>query len=428
MFNLIIEGLFGTFSAMIFTISIVLLFLFSCLILLLPAKRQWVISKAPSLLTTLGLFGTFCGVAIGLGEFDVSNIDQSVINLISGMKLAFWTSILGMLGSFTIHVFQYIIGCFSENEDDEEDDIGSKIYQLLKEQEKNNSLTKEVQQWKTASIQTNKIIIREIQSLYNAFNSFVDKMAENNSKALIGALEEVVRDFNTKINEQFGDNFRQLNDAVGKLLEWQEHYRKHLEALIEQFKLAQTGIEASRDGIEKIKTNLDAIPMTLTQMRKVIIAIDNGLKESGDTLRAFTALRNQASEVFPSIQKGITNLTDNLTISIQETVNKFQTSTNEQNEIIKKLGETSVAITGNVQTTLKRGVDQVQSVFNEAVEKMKQSTLDSFDTFDKQAEENLSKIMQVMGNNLASIHQKLIDDCQELTDQIRHLVETAHNN
>ena len=72
-----------------------------------------------------------------------------------------------------------------------------------------------------------------------------------------------------------------------------------------------------------------------------------------------------------------------------------------------------------------KGADQVQAVFNESVEKMKQSTLDSFTTFDKQAEENLNKIIQLMGNNLASIHQKLIDDCQSLTGQISILVEAA---
>ena len=54
---------------------------------------------------------------------------------------------------------------------------------------------------------------------------FMAKMAENNSKALIQALQEVIRDFNTKISEQFGDNFNQLNSAVGQLLVWQERYR-----------------------------------------------------------------------------------------------------------------------------------------------------------------------------------------------------------
>lgn len=54
-------------------------------------------------------------------------------------------------------------------------------------------------------------------------------MAENNSKAFIQALEEVIKDFNNKITEQFGDNFKQLNLAVGALLTWQENYKNYIE-------------------------------------------------------------------------------------------------------------------------------------------------------------------------------------------------------
>ena len=56
-------------------------------------------------------------------------------------------------------------------------------------------------------------------------------MADNNTKALIEALESVMRDFNAKINEQFGDNFKQLNEAVGRINDWQEQYRQQMDEL-----------------------------------------------------------------------------------------------------------------------------------------------------------------------------------------------------
>ena len=46
----------------------------------------------------------------------------------------------------------------------------------------------------------------------------LQKLSEMGSKALVEALRDVIRDFNTKITEQFGDNFKQLNEAVAKLL------------------------------------------------------------------------------------------------------------------------------------------------------------------------------------------------------------------
>ena len=58
-------------------------------------------------------------------------------------------------------------------------------------------------------------------------------MVENNQKAIIEALREVIKDFNTKITEQFGDNFKELNSAVSKLLSWQIQYKDELEIIKE---------------------------------------------------------------------------------------------------------------------------------------------------------------------------------------------------
>jgi len=73
-----------------------------------------------------------------------------------------------------------------------------------------------------------------IDGLTEAFDRYAENIAETNSKAFVSALSEVVRDFNAKINDQFGDNFRQLNSAVERLVSWQVQYEKQLEALIEQ--------------------------------------------------------------------------------------------------------------------------------------------------------------------------------------------------
>ena len=51
---------------------------------------------APTLLTTIGILGTFTGVVFGLWHFDVNNIDQSIPGLLEGLKTAFITSVAGM--------------------------------------------------------------------------------------------------------------------------------------------------------------------------------------------------------------------------------------------------------------------------------------------------------------------------------------------
>jgi cell division septum initiation protein DivIVA len=77
-------------------------------------------------------------------------------------------------------------------------------------------------------------ISEQSDRLTGAFNRHAENIAEANSKSLVSALSEVVRDFNARINEQFGDNFRQLNSAVERLVSWQVQYEQQLKALIEQ--------------------------------------------------------------------------------------------------------------------------------------------------------------------------------------------------
>ena len=61
-------------------------------------KRRWV-EQLPSIVSTLGVIGTFLGITLGLTEFDPTDIDASIPTLLEGLKTAFFTSLAGMTGS-----------------------------------------------------------------------------------------------------------------------------------------------------------------------------------------------------------------------------------------------------------------------------------------------------------------------------------------
>ena len=90
-----------------------------------------------------------------------------------------------------------------------------------------------------------------LDKLAISFDNFAQTMTENNSSALIEALEEVMRDFNSKINEQFGDNFKQLNEAVGQILVWQEQYQSQMTQLAEEFSIAAASIDSSKQSLSE---------------------------------------------------------------------------------------------------------------------------------------------------------------------------------
>ena len=59
--------------------------------------------SVPPLLVSIGIFGTFLGILIALQAFNVEDRIDSIGNVIIGLKLAFGTSVFGLLGSHLIH-------------------------------------------------------------------------------------------------------------------------------------------------------------------------------------------------------------------------------------------------------------------------------------------------------------------------------------
>ena len=86
-----------SFETQIFLVTIVL-FALIFHVTYTPATAE----KAPAFLTTLGIFGTFVGIAIGLMEFNTVDISASVPKLIEGIKTAVWASAGGIFAALTV--------------------------------------------------------------------------------------------------------------------------------------------------------------------------------------------------------------------------------------------------------------------------------------------------------------------------------------
>lgn len=197
----------------------------SLAILLSPflLKKQQSLSALSELTTTFGIFGTFVGIFIGLLAFQVTDIEGSVPRLLEGLKTAFLTSIAGMLAGIILKIRPSIYGVMVEEEDSK--DTGEAIISLLKSIKEGNEaqsnthgdLLRKIE--KALNGDGDSTVLTQLQKLRTSFTDkqdelvkefreFAKNMAENNSKALIDALTQVMQDFNTKINEQFDDQYQ----------------------------------------------------------------------------------------------------------------------------------------------------------------------------------------------------------------------------
>jgi phage-related protein len=305
------------------------------------------------------------------------------------------------------------------------------------------SLVTQIRLFKMEAKDQNDLLIRE-------FRDFAAQMADNNSKALIEALKEVIRDFNAKISEQFGDNFKELNRAVGALLQWQENYRQQIEALVSQFELALTGIEKSRLAIENISQNTAPIPQAMENLRVLLEALEQENKKAHELLEGFAALRTQADEVFPVIKESMNNLVQNLSGIVISYTEEIQSVVTEQTESVENLAQSlSENVLSSTETIksaiedqdksvrslvkhiteqiintddiMRKGIAEARGMFSKTLNDMESSTKKRFEEIDKQWEDEFGRVAKSLGSKITSIMKKVLDDYAEIIDKQRSL-------
>jgi len=144
-----------------------------------------------------------------------------------------------------------------------------------------------------------------IDRLTEAFDRYAENIAETNSKAFVSALSEVVRDFNAKINDQFGDNFRQLNSAVERLVSWQVQYEKQLEALIEQETATRESMTEAALRFTDIVNTASEFAAVARSLQNIVGTVNNQSEQLARTLLLLSGLIAEVREGLPIIEQRI---------------------------------------------------------------------------------------------------------------------------
>ena len=398
----------------------------------------------PIILTMMGILGTFLGITLGLSQFDVENIDTSIPHLLNGLKVAF---IVSATGVFLAIIFKKINIFLAQSKTEKigiADEITPKaIYSVLTEinqniqqnikalqqtiiseneqqrqlltelkrtisSEADSSLTHQLIRLRLevtdSAKSSQEVMQRGFHTMQQRFQEFADKVVELSSKSLIEALQEAIKDFNSKLSEQFGENFKHLNDAVGKLLSWQENYRVQMENMQHNLQKIQERFEAALQGIEKsdsctqsiaqnvtvISQQLDLIPQLMAQLGILIRGLDVQSQELTIHLSSFKELGDKASSALPMIQQTMCDLTSGAKMTVEQNLN-----------LVKQEFE-----------TLKMGFLDLKGQANNVVQETAISLKQNFDALKNQTEVIVSENSNEIRGLLTS-QQQTFDNLQQ---------------
>lgn len=418
----------------------------------------------PTLLTSLGILGTFLGIVVGLLNFDVKNIDGSITALLAGLKTAFITSIVGT-GLAIVYrglVVPWLNTSVSENSI-EEDVTAAHLLGALKEQQESleqlrktlgadtessligqlkllrsdiNDNSRKIQQalepvsTSLQSLQQDSAAQRDAfkvfeDRLWIKLQDFADMMSKSATEQVINALKEVIKNFNDDLVEQFGDNFKLLNEAVKELVIWQENYKVQIADMVEQYRLGVQAISSTEKSVAEISTESKAIPEAMANLKQVIELNQGELSKLENHLNAFKDIRDRAVEAVPEIRRQIDMTVTEITNSVLAANDHYKTLITESDKYVQQHIQASNALLDKFVTNTNTGVETIGKSLLESSQKVERAVTEGADEFRARVSESNSTLQQTaneLTNSTEQMRDYLNDAVQDMNENIRDMV------
>lgn len=396
-------------------------------------------SMLGNIASTIGVLGTFVGISIGLWKFNPNDITSSVPLLLSGMKIAFATSIIGMTASI---LMKYIT---LKNEDEENIDDIMELFNTMIAESRN----------------VNTTLIENQKQTENVLNKVSEIWADHQENLIVELKREILSLNNNTISKQeeligefkkLGECFTLLNSGVNDLLTWQENYKetieittKELETVIKTIHNADESIESisknsslikeNNENLSKILQKINKTQNVIIESNKSIIEISNTAKESIPQINEhFTNIDNRTKESTAYLQtlisENINNIKSYLETITEDVLSKTTQSIYENNrqfkyEISEHISQCKMLIYSlkDLIPDINEHLLSTQKRFNKTLIHFNEEVQNSF----KENTLEINKQIQLLKENTANINNTLDDTISESTKRLENITVATSN-
>lgn len=381
--------------------------------------------QAPTILTTLGIFATFFAIAIGLLKFDSLNIQDSVPALLDSMKTAFWASVFGVGWALTFNFRRFFEKTAYIDDSDIDRELLKELKGVVEAQDKridqSQQLLSELIGLRSENYQNIRELVeiqsqtvdrellvelkglrsensQNIKELIEAQNKALDKLSKSSSDELVKALQEVIRDFNAKISEQFGENFKHLNEAVGNLLNWQEQYKGYIE------------------------TSTASLNRIMQEIQEVSNSFENIVRDSStitENSKTFTNNAEEFTEIANSLEMTLGNL-DSQREAIQSQIENLSILVSKAADDLPSINHQILGIADTMRNS--------SNDFNNNVSELATTTRNQTEALTTGIEEALTQSLNSLGGQLSAMTEKFAHDYNQLSDALSRISQATQYN
>lgn len=461
------ESLFkGLDVALLTNIFLILTALVFVLSIFKKWKGQWhnFTEYTPTLLTSMGILGTFFGIVVGLLDFNTNDIDGSIEGLLAGLTTAFITSLWGtglsiLYRGVAVPILSPSMGIDEQLEDvtayhllkvlqqqqdsleqlrktlggDSESSLISQVKLLRSDVNDNSKRIQQLLEPVVTSLNAIQKDVTEQRESFKAFEErlwiklqdFADMLSKSATEQVINALNEVIKSFNDNLLEQFGDNFKQLNEAVKALVVWQENYKVQIADMVEQYRLGVQAIGSTERSVAEISAESKAIPEAMANLKQVIELNQGELSKLENHLNAFKDIRDRAVEAVPEIRRQIDMTVSEITNSVLAVNDHYKVLITESDKYVQQHIQASNELLDKFVTNTKVGVDTIGERLLESSQKVEKAVSEGADEFRARVSESNSTLQQTANELTSSTEQMrdyLQDAVSDMNENVRDLI------
>ena len=273
----------------------------------LTSKRR-IIESLPTLVSTLGVLGTFGGITWGLLSFDTTNLNESIPVLLDGLKTAFFTSLAGMIGSL----------CLSNY-----------VNRLIDATDKG---------------------VSDINQAASQICQSVAQMGEDNAKTIKSLQEELKKQSQDQIAfyrsmgavmDSINNNLPQLKSTMDSLAVLARSQENALSSVAQKMDDTVLEVRATTTSIDGMKSSMDE---KLTTTNSVLSGASAIMSEIGNNLGEVVETSSAIVSVSEEINDEIHKFSNIIRGSMDETNELLTKKFDEFSELLKKSNTESLVV------------------------------------------------------------------------------------
>lgn len=436
------------------------------------AVNRRIAEALPGIFIALGIFGTFLGLVLGLKGLkidELANLKQGVGQLLSGLSLAFYTSLLGIALSvlfsflyrflvrrlekalfrldelfvtlFPYHSYERYLRKYLELQADVKQglqtlatDVATKIKDTIAPAMDEALVKHLVPIMQDLQIQIRNGIEdskRQQLKILGNFGDHIEKMSsvitehfEDSQKKQSEAMESVLKQYVEKMSESFMVQFQDMGQIIEDTTKVQSEIKAQMVQFTEQL---QKQFQVQTELIEKTSRAAQILNESLESLE----GISRELKSSADYIASAASLleesASKAKEGQETLRESVDEQIQAMTTTREELEKAWNTITSNTDSTIHLVREVIQDLAEGVGDQLNKALTAFDSAVAEVVERFSGTLFETNQTI-----EELPAVLTKMGENFESIRtdissqKDILNELKNLTsDMIAPNIESA---